>query len=71
MLDPLPWLPEESCLAVEVARWGRAEMVGVGDREDEDDEELDDDLDDLEDDEDDECHAELLVPDSSQLAVLD
>lgn len=69
MLDPLPWLPDESCLAVEVAKWGRAEMVGVGERDEEDEEELDEDSEDLEDEEDDECQVELFVSAPYQLAV--
>ena len=48
VLEPLPCVPVESCCAVDVARLGRAETVGVGGREDEDDEELCDDLDDFE-----------------------
>ena len=54
-------------MAVEEARLGRADMVGVGERDDEDDEELDDeDSDDLEDDEDVDCHVELEVWESCQ-----
>lgn len=62
-------MPVESCWAVDVARLGRAEIVGVGGREDEEDEELCEDLEDFDEDEVD-CHAELLVSDGVQLIVL-
>ena len=58
----------ESCLAVDVARLGLAEIVGVGERVEEDEEELDDDLD-LDEDEADEYCVELLVCGSSQLPM--
>lgn len=60
VLDPLPWLPDESCCAVEVARFGRAERDGVGGREEEDEEELWEERDEL-DEEEDGCHADVLV----------
>ena len=51
VLDPLPWLPDESCCAVEVARFGRAERDGVGGREEEDEEELWEERDELDEEE--------------------
>jgi len=55
-------------LAVDVARLGLAEIVGVGERVEEDEEELDDDLD-LDEEEADEYRAELLVCGSSRLPM--